>query len=58
MAEPNALRNQWLSLNPAITIGTRVASGSSSASDAPIASASGELVGELLPVTRSVNSSS
>ena len=55
---PNALRNQWLSLKPAITIGTTCAPGSSSVERAAIASASGASAGELLPTSRSVNSTS
>ena len=57
-AESNALRNQWLSEKPLITTGTSVASGSASASQAAIASASGEDDGERLPTTSSTNSSS
>ena len=56
MAESNAFRNQWLSLKPAIAIGTSAAPGSASASHDSIVSASGDRVGERLPTTCSTNS--
>ena len=52
------MRNGLLSLKPGITMGAISAPGSASPSQARIASASGDSIGELLPTTASVNSMS
>ena len=55
---PKAWRRKWLSVNPGETIGTTPAPGSSSATNASIASQSGVASGERVPPTDSTHSRS